>query len=82
MQVKEKDDSEYQYVITPENSTGWQNLDLPLSSLNLGDNSKDENQKLDPEQIKEVTILDASAFAGVGAAEVTIDLDAVYFTVK
>lgn len=82
VQVKEKDDSEYQYVITPENSTGWQNLDLPLSSLNLGDNSKDENQKLDPDQIKEVTILDASAFAGVGAAEVTIDLDAVYFTVK
>lgn len=82
IQVKEKDDSEYQYVIAPDNSTGWQNLDLPLSSLTLGDNSKDENNKLDPEQIKELSILDASAFAGLGATDVTLDLDAVYFTIK
>jgi len=82
VQVKEKDDSEYQYAIAPDNSVGWQNLDVPLSSLTLGDHSKDENQKLDPDQIKEVSILDASAFAGVGAADITLDLDAVYFTVK
>lgn len=82
IQVKEKDDSEYQYVITPDNSVGWQSLDLALSSLTLGDNSKDENQKLDPDQIKELSILDASAFAGLGAADVSIDLDAVYFTIK
>jgi len=82
IQVKEKDDSEYQYVIAPDNSVGWQNLDLPLGSLTLGDNSKDENQKLDPDQIKELTILDASAFAGLGATDVALDLDAVYFVLK
>lgn len=82
IQVKEKDDSEYQYVIAPDNSMGWQNLDLPLTSFTLGDNSKDENQKLDPDQIKELSILDASAFVGLGATDTTLDLDAVYFTVK
>jgi len=82
VQLKEKDDSEYQYVIQPDNSVGWQNLDLALSSFTLGDNGKDENNHLDPDQIKEVTLLDASAFAGVPAADVTLDLDAIYFTLK
>ena len=82
IQVKEKDDSEYNFVIAPEDSVGWRTLDLPLESLTLGGESKDENNKLDPDQIKEVSVLDASAFAGIGGADVTLDLDAVYFTVK
>ena len=80
VQVKERDDSEYQYVILPDNSTGWQNVDVPLSALTLAENSKDENNHLDPDQIKELTLVDASAFAGLGPDDVTLDLDAVYFT--
>ncbi|MGV3722160.1 MAG: hypothetical protein ACO1SX_14715, partial [Actinomycetota bacterium] len=53
VQIKEKDDSEYQHLIQPDNSVGWQNLDLALSSFTLGDNSKDENNYLDPDKIKE-----------------------------
>jgi hypothetical protein len=82
IQVKEKDDSEYNYVVMPDDSVGWRTLDLPLSSLTLGDSSKDENNRLDPEQLKEVSVMDASAFGGLGAADVMLDLDAVYFTLK
>ena len=82
VQVKEKDDSEYNFVIAPDDSVGWRTLDLPLDSLTLGGESKDENNKLDPDQIKEVSVFDASALMGLGAVDVTLDLDAVYFTVK
>jgi hypothetical protein len=80
--VKEKDDSEYQHVIMPEQSTGWHTLDLLLSNLTLSDNSKDENNRLDADQIKEISIIDASAFAQLPGGDVTLELDGVSFGVK
>lgn len=82
VQVKEKDDSEYQTVIMPENSVGWQNLDVALSDLSLGNESQDENNTLDPAQIKEMTIVDASTAAGQAVGDVTMDLDAIRLSLK
>jgi hypothetical protein len=83
VQLKEKDDSEYQYTVEPDKSVGWQNLDLPLTSFGLSGNSKDENNRLDPDQIKEFTLLDLSAAAGVpGPGETTMEVDAVSFGLK
>jgi hypothetical protein len=82
IQLKEKDGSEYTTTIMPENSVGWQNMDVALSDFTLGNDSKDENNALDPAQIKEMAILDGSGFAGQPAGDVTMDLDAVRFTLK
>jgi hypothetical protein len=81
--IKEKDGSEYSHTISPEMSEGWQSLDLALSDFTLGGDSKDENNGLDPAQIKEISIVDASPFAGtLGTGETTIELDAVSFSLK
>ncbi len=82
IQVKEKDDSEYRYVVMPDNSTGWQNLSLAWSDFSLGDDSKDENNRLDPDQIKEMSLVDASTLAGQETGEVSLDLDALWFQLQ
>jgi hypothetical protein len=52
--------------------------------MTLGQDSKDENNRLDPDQIKEISILDASGFAGgaLPSGDTTMELDAVHFTLK
>jgi len=82
--VKEKDGSEYRHTIMPDQSEGWQALDLALTDLTLTDDSKDENNMLDPGQIKEISLLDASAFLGpaLGQGDTTLDLDAISFALK
>jgi hypothetical protein len=83
IELKEKDDSKYQLRVEPDKSVGWQNLDLPLTSFGPSDDSKDENNRLDPDQIKEITILDLSSAAGLpGPGETTMELDAVSFGLK
>ena len=82
VQVKEKDDSEYQSLIMPDDSVGWRNLDLALTELTLGNDSKDENGKLDPGQIKDLSIMDASSFLNLPGGDTTLDVDAVSFTLK
>lgn len=84
VQVKEKDGSEYTQTLLPDAATGWRNLEFPFDTLVLGNESKDENNKLDPDQIKEVTILDASGFAPDMAppGDITLDLDSVVFQIK
>lgn len=82
VQVKEKDGSEYNSMVMPENSVGWQTLNLALSDFTLSQDSKDENNVLDADQIKEITLLDGSAFANLPPGDKTIELDAVSFTLK
>jgi hypothetical protein len=82
IQVKETDGSEYNTTIQPDNSVGWQNLDVALSEFALNDGGQDENNALDPSQIKELTILDASSFAQLPAGDITMDIDAVRFSLK
>jgi hypothetical protein len=82
VQVKEKDGSEYQHLILPDDSVGWRNLDLRLSGLTLSESSKDENNALDPGQIKEITLVDGSAFLGGLTGDAAVEIDAVSFTLK
>lgn len=79
IQLKEKDGSEYQYLLMPENTVGWQNLDVPITEFTRSESSTDENNTLDAGQIKEISILDASAFMGLETGDTTMDLDAVFF---
>ena len=79
IQLKEKDGSEYQYMLMPENTVGWQNLDVPFTEFTRSENSTDENNALDAGQIKELTVVDASAFMGLETGDTTMELDAVSF---
>ena len=55
--LREADDSTYVYIFyVPANQ--WQVLDLPFADFHLEDSSKDENGKLDPEQIGGLGFID------------------------
>ena len=52
------DESRYQHWVHIEPTDGWKHLDLDLATLNLADDSKDENGRLDFDQIANIAILD------------------------
>jgi hypothetical protein len=80
IQLKEKDGAEYTQIILPEQREGWRTVEFPFSSFGLSENSSDTNDRLDPDQIKDLTILDASAtFPGVATGRTTLELDAIAF---
>jgi hypothetical protein len=56
--LKEKDDSRYQQVISLKAENRWQQFSWPLASFKLADDSTDENGKLDPGQIEEISLAD------------------------
>jgi hypothetical protein len=82
LQLKEKGGAEYQVQLSPDSTQGWQTLSPALSDFTLADNSKDDNNHLDPDQIKEIVILDASPLAELETGDTTLDLDAVAFELK
>lgn len=84
VEVKEKDDSKFQQHVYPDNNTGWRSLSFPLLTLVQADDSKDENDKLDVDQIKEVAIIDSSPIMADSAppGDVTIEVDSVVFQIK
>ena len=80
---EEKDGSRYQMTMELKAGNLWNERALPFNTLTMADDSKDENGKIDAEQIKQVTIVDVSALLGadVGGAN-TLYLDQVYFTLS
>ncbi len=79
--VEEKDNSRYQKTVELKAGDGWKSLSLAFGDLALADDSKDENGKLDPDQIKQVTIADLSSLVGGGEAEsVRLWVDQVQFS--
>lgn len=82
IQLKERDESGYNYLVMPDNSVGWQNLEIPFSEMRLAEDSQDENNQLDADQIKEITVLDASIFLQLPGGDITLELDAVRLGLK
>ncbi|MCX7600190.1 MAG: hypothetical protein N2512_15185 [Armatimonadetes bacterium] len=66
LQTKERDGSEYNAVLDiPDGQT--EDRHIPWPEFRLGDNSTDENGRLDPDQLKEFGLLDVtSVFGGAG----------------
>lgn len=66
VQAKERDGSEYNVVLDiPDGQT--EDRHIPWPEFKLGDNSTDENGRLDPEQLKEFGLLDVTTvFGGAG----------------
>lgn len=69
LQVKERDGSEYNVVLDiPDGQT--EDRHIPWPEFRLGDDSTDENGRLDVEQIKEIGLLDLTAvFGGAGGRQ-------------
>lgn len=69
--LRETDESNYmlfEYVTAGD----WHVLDLPLASFRLDENSKDENAKLDPEQIGGIGIADPGHFLAQAVAQANV----------
>lgn len=66
VQVKERDGSEYNVVLDIPDGQ-MEDRHIPWPEFKLGDNSTDENGRLDPDQLKEFGLLDVTAvFGGAG----------------
>lgn len=72
--VQEKDGSRYQAMVELKASDGWKRLSWAFTDLKKADDSQDENDKLDADQIKELSIADLTPLlpggAGVGVENV------------
>ena len=80
--LTEADDSNYQIFIDFSAET-WKEFSLPLSKFVFDKDTKDENKRLDPDQIARLAIVDISGLAGrsrgsrtVLVSELTLELDA------
>ena len=62
--AQERDESSYQHMLHLEPAEGWKRLDLDLAQFVLGDDSTDENGRLDFHEIRSVSVVDASGFLG------------------
>ncbi len=82
VQLKERDDSEYvTQVPIDSDGAGWQRVEVALRDFVLGENSSDENNKLDADQIKELKVLDVTGLLQAGG-ENTLWLDSVAFVLR
>lgn len=61
----------------------WKSFSWPLSEFTLADDSQDENGKLDPDQIKQISIADATQLLGSNEADqVHLWIDQVLFVLS
>ena len=80
--LEEKDGSRYNKQIDLLLGD-WKSFSWTFSELKLADDTQDENGKLDPDQIKQISIGDATTLLGAGEAdEVHVWLDQVLFVLS
>ena len=83
MTIEEKVGGKYQQVVQLKAADGWKSLSWPFTSFTLAQDSKDENGKLDADQIKEISIADLTTLLSGGAGagvENVLRIDEVRFT--
>jgi len=80
--IEEKDGSRYNMKIDLLLGD-WKSFSWPLTEFKIADDSQDDNGKLDPEQIKQITIADATLLLGGGEADqVHLWVDQVLFVLS
>ena len=74
--LEERDGSKYQHALTLDGSGKWEQLRLPLSEFALDPQTKDENNRLDLDQLRIIALIVDTFNATVGEdGEATLDLD-------
>lgn len=80
--IEEKDGSRYNMKVDLLLGD-WKSFSWPLSGFTLADDSQDENGKLDPDQIKQITVVDATQLLGSNEADqVHLWIDQVLFVLS
>jgi hypothetical protein len=81
--VQEKDGSRYQQMLELKSADGWKQVSAAFTALAKADDSQDENDRLDADQIKEISLADLTPLlnggAGAGVENVLL-VDEVRFT--
>ena len=77
--LKEKDGSQYNYPLPVAAGQELRVVDLPLTEFKLGDDSADENGKLDLGQVSEFSVSDMSGILGQPVGHNTLWLDDILF---
>ena len=81
--LEEKDGSRYDHVVTLAASDGWKKLTLAWSDFKLADDSRDENDKLDAGELKQILVADAtSLLGGAPGDDAILRIDEVRFLLK
>ncbi len=80
VELKEADESKYRTTFQLEALDEFETLDVALTEFALGDDSTDENGRLDMDQVKEMVIADISAMAEMPVTVNTIWLDDIVFS--
>ena len=81
--LEEKDGSRYDHVLTLGAGDGWKRLTLPWTEFRLADDSRDENDKLDAGELKQILIADAtSLLGGAPGDDAVLRVDEVRFLLR
>jgi hypothetical protein len=81
--MEEKDGSRYDKTIELKAADGWTSFKAALGDFVLAQDSQDENGKLDPAEIKQVLVADATSLLGGSTAdEVRLWIDEVRFVLN
>lgn len=79
--LEEKDGSRYQRMVELKAADGWKSAGFEFADFSLADDSQDDNAKLDPDQLKQVSLADLTSLTGGGEAdEVRLWIDEVRFS--
>jgi hypothetical protein len=81
--LEEKGGARYQKMMELKSAEGWKSVSLPLTEFTLAEDSKDDNGKLDADQLKQISIADISSLAGGAETdENRLWIDTVQFTLS
>ena len=80
VELKEADESKYRTSIQIEALDDFNTLQVSLGELAVGDDSSDENGRLDMDQVIEMTLADISAMAEMPVTVNTLWIDDVVFS--
>ncbi len=75
--TEERDGSQYNMALQVQGSPDWREEEALFADFKLDENSEDENGKLDPDQMKHVAIVEATAAIQGKAQQGTLLLDEV-----
>lgn len=78
--LKERDGSQYNFLLPLAAGEGLVTQDLALADAKLSDDSQDENGKLDMDQVKEFTIADVAQLVGQSNGENRLWIDDIVFS--
>jgi hypothetical protein len=81
--LEEKDGSRYDHVLTLSAAEGWKRVTAAWTDFKLADDSRDENDRFDPDQVKQILVADAtSLFAGAEGEDAVLRIDEVRFLLR